>query len=272
MDRRNFVNTSLLVAGTVLTSPSSLVGDSNNELDKFRQFSSKPWDLEGAKKYLESLGSQQISVLRKAIRGDDSASCSLAMCLVMRMDDALALLPELIVLAGDDQHPDWHRAVTAIGNIGLPARTTGATAALESQLDHPNPLNQLDVVNSLVQIDPSRLDEFELFLRTALDPSFGVVFQGCWVVGEFVEQGCRFVPQLEEIVFDPVNCPDAIRCEAARAIYKITDDSNLPAVQLGVQIENRLLNSLDHRIRSITSSRIQRCGAVVPIKTPAQPS
>lgn len=263
MDRRNFVSTSLLAAAA-FSSP-SLLGkrySTANELRRFKGFTStRPWNFDAASKHLASLGHHQFPVLRAALCSEDEATCCLAACIAKAMNqDALPLLPELVALVQDDQSPSWFRAVIAIGSIGETAQV--AAPVLERRLGHSNALMQLDVVNSLVRIQPSRLDGLSDFFHAALD-HFELAFPACWMVGELGNQGRRFLPQLEALVLDHATDvrPD-IRCEAARAIYKITDNSDLPSVQLGVQTEMQLLTSPDRRIRRIALSRKRTCGPV----------
>ena len=266
MHRREFLNKSLLAAGTAVACPMLLANPApnDNELNRLTSFvSTKPWNFDAASKYLVSLGHHQIPVLRAAMRCGDSATCCLALCMAKGLKpNALSLLPELVALAQDDQSENWFRAVIAIGKIGPSAQV--AAPVLEQLLESPDPLMQLDVVTSLIQIQPSRLDGLSHFVHRALD-QLEVVLPACRMVGELEERGRRFVPQLESIVFDNATevRPD-ICCEAARAIYKITHNSNSLAVQLGVHAEIQLLTSPDHRIRRIALSRQRTCGPVAP--------
>ena len=228
MNRREFVGTALFAAGTTVAWPVwSLISrqSTTNELRKFKAFTStKPWAFAAAQTYLDSLGHKRLSVLRAALCCGDDATCCLAACLAKRMNqDALPLLPKLIELAQDDQSPNWFRAVIVIGKIGESAQV--AAPALECRLGHSNGLIQLDVVNSLIHIQPSRLGELSDFLHSALDQC-ELVFPACRIVGELEERGRRFLPQLEVLVLDHATDvrPD-IRCEAARAIYKISNNN-----------------------------------------------
>lgn len=225
MARRTFVSSSLLMTGTIVAWPMSLVRQqaTAKELSKLKNFTTtKPWNFDAAEIHLTSLGEDRFTVLRAALCSGDDATCCVASVLVKRMEqEALPLLPELIDLAQDDQSPNWFRAVIAIGKFGESAQV--AAPALDDRLAASSGLYQLDVVKSLIQIQPSRLDELSEFLHSALDQC-ELAFPACLIVGELEERGRRFLPQLESLVLDDTTeaRPD-IRCEAARAICKITN-------------------------------------------------
>jgi len=265
MDRREFVSTSLIAAGTAVTAPTSLVAQhsTDTELGEFNGFTKKPWDFDGASDYLDSIGDHRFSVLRAALCSTDDATCCLAACMAKRMNqDALPLLAELVALVDDIGSPNWFRAVIVIGQIGTAAEAAGPS--LERRLGHPNLQMQLDVVNALSQIQPSRLSELSPFYHVALEQC-ELAFRACWMVGNLGTGGQRFVPQLESLVFNPpAGIRPDIRCEAARAIYKITRDAALPAVRHGSRVEIQLLNSTDPAIRNIAELRRRSCGPVAP--------
>lgn len=258
MDRREFVRTSVLVAGTAMVCPISLGRQLSNteELITFRGFMlSKPWDFDAAVDYLASLGDQRISLLRTAICGDDSATCCFALCMAKRMcHGALPLLPDLVALTQADRTQNWFRAVIAIGKIGEPAQA--AAPHLERWLQHDDPWMELEVANSLLHIQPDQFDELSELFHVALDHN-ELSIRACGMVGELGERGHDFLPQLESLVFDGI--PE-VRWEASRAIFKITNNDALESVQFGVQDERHRLHSPDPLIRSMAAFRLRSIG------------
>jgi hypothetical protein len=258
MDRREFVRTSSLVAGTAMVCPISLGRQQTitEELITFRGFMlSKPWDFDAAADYLDSLGAPRFPVLRAAMRGDDLATCCFALCMAKRMrQGALPLLPDLVALTHADRTQNWFRAVIAIGKIGKPAQA--AAPQLERWLQHDDPWMRLEVANSLLHIQPARFDELSEVFHVALDHN-ELSIRACGMVGESGERGHRFLPQLESLVYDGI--PE-IRWEASRAIFKITNNDTLASVQFGVQDELHRLHSPDPLIRSMAAFRLRSIG------------
>lgn len=258
MDRRELVNVSLASVGAAAMWPvlkfvqHALTADALNQFHGFVE--TRPWRFDAAVEFLESLGDQRCQALRAVITNGNTSACCLAICMVRRLGpSALPLLPELIRIIQEDGHPDSDRAVIALGKIGPSAAS--AVSVLEDRLNNTDLLIRLDVANSLVEIQPHRMNEWASIFHAGLN-DFSTAFRACLIVSEFGGAGVRFVPQLESLVgatSEGVR-PD-IHCEAARAILRITGDPELNAVQRALRTEQQLLSSPDDRVRRFVASR-----------------
>ena len=256
MDRREFVNKSLYATASVAALPVlTLKYSSIDAVKRFHSFAeTKPWKFEAATKFIESLGDQCCEVLRAVIADGDSAACCLAVCIVRQMGaSALPLLPELVRLAEDEDHADSDRAVITLGKLGPAADL--AVPVLEDRLNHSDLRIRLDAANSLIEIQPHRLDEWATVLHVALD-DLRTAYRACSMVGDSRNAGSRFVPQLESLVAaTSLDVRPDIHCEAARAIFRITGDTELKAVQRALRTEQHLLASPDDRVRNLMAYR-----------------